>query len=290
MEKYGIVDIGSNTIVLIVYEIHDEKPVSLLYKSNPVHLIDTVNKDRIMSKEGIEKAHQALMEYASVLDQMDVKYRFADITEPCRIQNQKELVDALKDTSFEIYPLTGQQEAEYDFTGTRYSCSDITDGIAFDVGGGSTELISFHDSKAEDAVSFHLGCVRLAHLPLDTKACEDEINRMREAYASLDVKCSHLIGIGGTMRAVTMLTDHLHHTGNALPVSSLKEVYENLINHDDKTEEAFHKIVDSARQPVFLPGLHMILEICRIYEAEKITFSVTGIREGFLKTRIENIQ
>lgn len=289
MEKYGIVDIGSNTIVLIVYEIQNGKPVSLLYRSNPVHLIDTVNKERIMSEEGIQKAQQAVKAYTSILDQMNVKYRFADITEPCRIQNQKELVEALQDTSFEIYPLTGQQEAEYDFAGTRYSCPNITEGIAFDVGGGSTELISFHDSKAVDAVSFHLGCVRLAHLPLDTDACEKEINSMRNQYASLDVNCSHLIGIGGTMRAVTMLTDHLYHIGNTLPVSSIKEVYEKLISKDEKTEEAFHKIVDTARQPVFLPGLHMILEICRIYEAEKITFSVTGIREGFLKKRIESL-
>lgn len=289
MNKYGIVDIGSNTIVLIVYEIQDGKPVSLLYRSNPVHLIDTVNEDRVMSRQGIEKAHQAVKEYASIADDMNVKYRFADITEPCRIKNQKELVDALKDTSFEIYPLTGEEEAEYDFTGTRYSCPDITDGIAFDVGGGSTELISFYDSKAEDAVSFPLGCVRLSHLPLDTDACEKEILSMREQYASLNVQCSHLIGIGGTMRAVTMLLDHLYHTGNTLTVSSLKEVYKNLLNNDEKTEEAFHQIVDPARQPVFLPGLHMILEICRIYRAENITFSVTGIREGFLKKRVESL-
>lgn len=289
MNKYGIVDIGSNTIVLIVYEIQDGKPVSLLYRSNPVHLIDTVNEERIMSKEGIEKAHQAVKEYAAILDDMNVKYRFADITEPCRIQNQKELVDALKDTSFVIYPLTGNQEAEYDFTGTRYSCPDITSGIAFDVGGGSTELISFHDNKVQDAVSFPLGCVRLSHLPLDTDACEKQILSMRKQYASLNVSCSHLIGIGGTMRAVTILIDHLYHSENIISVPSLKEVYNNLLNKDENTEEAFHEIVDSARQPVFLPGLHMILEICRIYEAENITFSITGIREGFLKKRIESL-
>ena len=45
--------------------------------------------------------------------------------------------------------------------------------------------------------------------------------------------------------------------------------------------------VDPSRQPVFLPGLHMILEIARIYRAKRILISKTGIREGFLQIRLK---
>lgn len=41
MERYGIIDVGSNTMVLIVYEMEDGRPVPVDYLSTPVHLVDS---------------------------------------------------------------------------------------------------------------------------------------------------------------------------------------------------------------------------------------------------------
>ena len=60
-----------------------------------------------------------------------------------------------------------------------------------------------------------------------------------------------------------------------------------LVGSQSSFEEAMKANVDPSRQPVFLPGLHMILEIARIYHAKRILISKTGIREGFLKIRLE---
>ena len=51
--------------------------------------------------------------------------------------------------------------------------------------------------------------------------------------------------------------------------------------------KAMKKVVDKARIPVFLPGVHMILEIARIFEAETIVVFPTGIREGFLMSVLQ---
>ncbi|MGM9941640.1 MAG: hypothetical protein ACI32N_06580 [Bulleidia sp.] len=288
MERYGIADIGSNTMVLLVYQMKDGKPEGIYHKSTPAHLIDDVSQDRVMSQAGIDKAVHVLEKYAKKLDEMGVTYRFGCITEPCRIVNQVSLVQALETTGFEIYPLSGQQEAALDYRGTLFSCPQIAEGIAFDVGGGSTELISFTDHQVIDAMSFPLGCVRLAHLPLDNTDCEAGILKARKDYPSLDITCDTLIGIGGSLRYAGLLLDELYHTGNCFPVSLLQETYEKLVDRDPVCTMAMEKVVDQARIPVFLPGVHMILEIARIYQSESILISPTGIREGFLMHMLES--
>ena len=287
MTQYAIADIGSNTIVLLVYEMVEHYPTAILHISTPAHLIDYVNVDRIMSKEGILKATEVLQSYADKLDEMQVQYRFADITEPCRIQNQEELVQALQTTGWDIYPLSGNEEALYDFLGTKYSYPNLTNGSAFDVGGGSTELISFKNGQPIDAMSFPLGCVRLRHLPIDTPECEREILSARKEYPSINITCEELIGIGGTMRAAGKVYQVLFHEELTIKVIKLQEIFDKLCMHDSAYEEVMKANVDPSRQPVFLPGLHMILEIARIYHAKLILISKTGIREGFLQIRLE---
>ena len=240
-----------------------------------------------MSREGINKATEVLQSYADKLDEMQVQYRFADITEPCRIQNKEELVQSLQNTGWEIYPLSGNEEALYDFLGTKYSYPNLIDGIAFDVGGGSTELISFKNGQPIDAMSFPLGCVRLRHLPIDTPECEKEILSARKEYPSLNITCEELIGIGGTMRAAGKVYQALFHEELTIEVIKLQEIFDKLCIHDSAYEEVMKANVDPSRQLVFLPGLHMILEIARIYHAKRILISKTGIREGFLQIRLE---
>lgn len=288
MTRYGIADIGSNTVVLLVYEVNGKDMRQLKYISTPVHLISYVSS-RTMSREGIEKAAAVLKEYASILDEMQVEMRFADVTEPCRISNREELIGALAESGFEIYPLSGEQEALCDYEGAMLFYPDVRDGIAFDVGGGSTELIAFKDGKATDAMSFPLGCVRLARLPLDTERCKEEIMKAREEYPGLNVSVKTVIGIGGTARAAGLVCESAYGDRHRIRVSDLTEAFELIRDGDPYMNTIVQRVVDPSRIPVFLPGIHMILEICRCFGAETVLISDTGIREGFLMERIRNL-
>lgn len=283
MTQYAIADIGSNTMVLVIYEIHDGRPFQVFHESTPAHLIENVDEKGQMSMAGIRKAYQVLVKYKEICDARQIQYRWADITEPCRIINREELVQALSSCSFEIHPLSGYQEAACDYLGSKNSWPDQKDGIAFDVGGGSTELISFKNGQIQEAMSFHLGCVRLAHLPLDTEECAKELKKAQEAYPSLQTISKELIGIGGTIRATGLVCDALYQTKTVISAVQLKELYQKLIDGDAIALQAMHEHVKTSRQPVFLPGVHMILEICRVFQAEKILVSDSGIREGFLQ-------
>lgn len=289
MNRYGIADVGSNTVVLIAYEVDGRVLKQLKYISTPVHLIDYV-KDGIMSSEGIRKAADVLKEYAAILDEMGISYRFADITEPCRIKNREELISALAESGFVIHPLTGNEEALFDFEGAKFSYPDVHEGIAFDVGGGSTELISFKEDQAVEAMSFHLGCVRLAHLPLDTEECRKEILKARSEYPSLNTKARTIIGIGGTARAVGLVCEKAYGDRHCVKVSDLRDAFEKIRDNDESMCAIMRSTVEPSRIPVFLPGIHMILEICSVFETEEIRISDTGIREGFLMECIKSLE
>lgn len=286
MTHYGIADIGSNTMVLIVYHFENGVPVQDKYISTPVHLIGYVDENRHMSAEGIKAAQRVLVYYDTICDSLGCDYKWADITEPCRITNVDELTAAMKETGFEIFPLTGEEEAYCDFMGTRLSYPEITDGAAFDVGGGSTELIVFENSLPLAAASFHLGCVRLAKLPLDNPDCREQILATQDQYPPLKTTSETMIGIGGTARAACQVADALYHTGNTVPSALLKEVFIRVRDGEEEAVNAVKTLVNASRQPVFLPGLHMILEILSVYEAKTVLYSPNGIREGFLLTRI----
>lgn len=281
MERFGIVDIGSNTIVLLVYEIRDGKPVTVRHISEPAHLIDHV-REGIMDQEGIRKAQTVLQEYSQVMDEMEVRYRFADITEPCRIENQDELVNALQGYGIEIHPLSGYEEAYYDWCGMRLSWPDQDKGIAFDVGGGSTEIIYFNNDMCIEALSFPLGCVRLFHLPLDTEECRKALIKAQTDFPALRRTCKEIVGIGGTMRAAGLVLKELYGTDLIVSVAQLKEMFARVRDEDPSAVAAVKNNVKKSRQPLFLPGVHMILEIAGIYQAETILISKTNIREGFL--------
>ncbi len=281
MERFGIVDIGSNTIVLLVYEIRDGKPVTVRHISEPAHLIDHV-REGIMDQEGIRKAQTVLQEYSQVMDEMEVRYRFADITEPCRIENQDELVNALQGYGIEIHPLSGYEEAYYDWCGMRLSWPDQDKGIAFDVGGGSTEIIYFNNDMCVEALSFPLGCVRLFHQPLDTEECRKALIKAQTDFPALRRTCKEIVGIGGTMRAAGLVLKELYGTDLIVSVAQLKEMFARVRDEDPSAVAAVKNNVKKSRQPLFLPGVHMILEIAGIYQAETILISKTNIREGFL--------
>ena len=280
-ELYAVADIGSNTVVLIVYELIGGVPAVKEYLSDAAHLIDTV-KDGRMSAEGIEKAYTVLSGYARHLDELDIQYRYADITEPGRISNRDELVSALRRTGFTVVPLSGSEEAVLDYEGARLAYPDIETGAAFDVGGGSSELITFRDGRITTALSVPLGCVRLSRYSLDDTICKDTLQAAMKQYPALSQECDTLIGIGGTMRAVGLVSEKLYGSADRIAVQQLQDLFTRLRAEEQEAVRAMEETVSPSRIPVFLPGIHMILAIAEAFRAEEIVISPTGIREGFL--------
>lgn len=279
MSKIAIIDIGSNTVVLHIYE-KEKETVSLRQSfSSPVGLVRYIHDGR-MQEEGIRATVRVLQSYQAEIRQRHIDKVYAFITEPVRhIDNQEELLSAFRQSGLPVTPLSGQEEAIYDYFGSRIDCGDIRSGIAFDVGGGSTELIAFQEGEILEAVSFPLGCVRLQALPMVDETVDPPIQRMLREYPRLtSVSSATLIGIGGTCRAAGKLLNQ----PRLIDTRELFRWRDRLRQKDPDALSCMQKAIAPSRQPVFLPGLNMICAIVKAYDAKAVRISSGGVREGYL--------
>lgn len=282
MQKVGLVDIGSNTIVLLIYKITEDTFEIIHHESEPVHLV-SYSKDGHMDNMGIEKACEVLKQYRKILDSYSIQDGYGFITEPWRrIDNDQEMIQAFTDCGFEIHALTGEEEATYDFLGSRIDTNDIASGIAFDVGGGSSEFIRFENQVVCEAQSIPYGCVRLKQLPLNKETVDKPLQQMVIDYPKLSTTCKEIIGIGGTVRAAGKVCEAIFGTSSTMSIKNLEDIYTKLENNDPSTTEIMHEVVSKGRWEVFLPGLNMVLGIAHLYHAETIRISSGCVREGFL--------
>ena len=282
---YGVIDIGSNTIVLIIYDSADPVHVKDYY-SEPVHLV-SYNIGGRMQEEGIQKAKDVLEQYRVILLAQKVSKIFAFITEPWRrLSNAQEFLSQLNECGIRIDPLSGREEAEYDFYGSRIDCSDVLTGNAVDIGGGSTELISFIDGRIHEAYSLPAGCVRLSTMPVTPEVPQQFLNdAFKAAPALLDTPSSLLIGIGGTCRACGLLAMELWPD---MPItrSTVHTMLENLLKEDEETVSAMKRVITPGRWSVLAPGLNMLAQVMDAYGAETLRISEGCVREGYLLKHI----
>ncbi len=288
MQK-GVIDIGSNTIVLNIYELKDNIPTVTFHESSATHLVGYI-ENKVMKEEGIIKASEVLKHYVSILKEKNITNYKAFITEPARnITNNEEMLNAFSSCDLEVIALTGEEEAEYDYLGSKLiDSSSIHTGNAFDIGGGSTELVSFRDDVILEAVSIPVGCVRLSKEPIKASLTDNYMHDTFSKYPKLqEVSSEIIIGIGGTARATLNLYKHVYQSdSNIIEVEKLIPIYTALMNQDEKMISHMKASVDKGRQPVYLSGLNMLMSIVKAYKVKQIFISKGCVREGFLTKRL----
>lgn len=288
MQK-GVIDIGSNTIVLNIYELKENIPIVTFHESNATHLVGYI-ENKVMKEEGIFKACEVLKHYVSILKEKNIESYKAFITEPARnITNKEEMLNAFSSCDLEVIALTGEEEAEYDYLGSKLiDSSSIHTGNAFDIGGGSTELVSFKDNVILEAISIPVGCVRLSKEPVVASLTDNYMQEAFNQYPKLqEVSSETIIGIGGTARATLKLYKHVYQSdSNNIEVEKLIPIYTALMNQDEDMINKMKASVDKGRQPVYLSGLNMLMSIVKAYKVKHIFISSGCVREGFLTKQL----
>lgn len=284
MQK-GVIDIGSNTIVLNIYECDKSIPKVVFHKSSATHLVGYI-ENKVMGKDGIEKACLVLKEYVSILQEKNIHEYKAFITEPARnIENKEEMLNAFRNCGLEVIALTGKEEAEYDYLGSKcIDTAEIKSGNAFDIGGGSTEFISFKEDEVLEAISIPVGCVRLSKEPVLPSITDKYMSDTFSQYPKLqEIHSDTIIGIGGTARATLKLYQHVYKTSsNIIEIEKLIPIYEGLMKQDEDMVNQMKASVDKGRQPVYLSGLNMLMSIVKAYNVKRVFISAGCVREGFL--------
>lgn len=147
---------------MVIYTAEDTAFHGLFSKKYTLGLAGYI-QDGVMSQEGIHKLCGVLLECRTMLEQFDVERYFAFATASLRnIQNTREAVDQVfLVTGFSIDVISGQAEAYLDYYGVMVD-APLENGLLFDIGGGSTELVTIAHDGPGVIESLPIGSLTLA--------------------------------------------------------------------------------------------------------------------------------
>ncbi len=296
--KSAIIDLGSNTIRLCVYDHNENEVKNLFTKKEMAGLINYVENEKL-SDNGIERACEILNQFITLLDNFGVEHQNVHIFATASLRNivnTKEVIKAIKkSTTYGVELLSGEEEATLDFIGTT-KCLDMESGVIVDIGGGSTEVVIFENKAIKYATSIPIGSlnmyVKYVKKIIPKNEERDNIRQTVIDHISTlnihDLTFHTICGIGGTIRGISKLNNSIYHLPNNninIETSHIKELLLSVKNsHRETLRPILRNIPD--RIHTIIPGMIIIDTIADYFNSQNILLSKYGIREGYLYERI----
>jgi len=286
----AVVDIGSNSVRLVVYEGLTRSPTELFNEKALCGLGREVQTTHLLAADAVQHALATLKRFRALCQTMGVKKVYAIATAACRdAKNGRAFIKLAERTiGADIDVLTGAQEAELTALGV-ISGVHRADGLVGDLGGGSLELVDVRGTRARHGVTRPLGGLALADISGNSlKKAEKFVKKKLGSLAVLKA-CEDRVfyAVGGTWRSLARL--HMWQTGYPLHVMhgyaiAADEALEfaRLVHRVDVETLSNIEVVNNARRPL-LPYAALVLEyILRIGKPRQVVFSALGVREGLL--------
>ncbi len=288
--RFAIVDLGSNSIRLVIFEGLLRNPRTIFNEKAVVGLGRGLVATGRLNDESIHRAITILRRYKAVAEGMGTEIFQILATAAVRdALNGEEFVDALMAAipGVSIEVLTGEEEARLSAEGLILGFTSA-DGVLADLGGGSLELVSLDHGRIGQAASLPLGTIRL------NERAEDDVGRARAIVeGELDklpwlrqAEGRDLFLVGGTFRALARM--HMAQTRYPLNI-----VHHYAVRREEARDLA--GVVMSAprrslermqaaptKRLADLPFAAVILRrLLRATGAARVIFSANGLREGW---------
>ena len=217
------IDIGTNTITLLVAKINQSKILPLYEKEFITSLGEGLSLNKSIKKDAIDRCLKNLITCKNIIKKYNVEDEFCVATSALRqAKNKTKIIKKINDIN--IYPkiISGAEEANLIGTVVKNEFPLLCkNALIIDIGGGSTELIYFKNYKIEYKRSFEIGSVTLYEKffsdPINQSHVDSCINYINDKFydISINEKIDFLIGVGGT-------------------ITSLSAIYNNIFPYDKK--------------------------------------------------------
>ncbi len=286
----AVIDIGSNSVRLVVYEGLTRSPTELFNEKALCGLGREVQSTGLLAADSVAHALYTLKRFRALCQTMGVKKTLAIATAACRdAKNGRAFIrQAERTIKADIDVLSGSREAELTALGV-ISGVHRADGIIGDLGGGSLELVDVHGTRVRHGLTRPLGGLALADISAKslTKAEKFVKKTLNRLPILKDCEDRTFYAVGGTWRSLARL--HMWQTGYplhvmhgyAIPADEALE-FAKLVHCVDVDTLSNIEVVNNARRPL-LPYAALVLEyILRIGKPSQIVFSALGVREGLL--------
>ncbi|MBO0750467.1 MAG: exopolyphosphatase [Bradyrhizobiaceae bacterium] len=286
----AVMDIGSNSVRLVVYEGLARTQTPIFNEKVMAGLGREVLTTGLLAAEAVDKALAALTRFRALCDAMGVGKAWAIATAACRdAHNGPDFIERAEATcGVPVAVLSGKREAELSALGI-ISGFHKPDGIVGDLGGGSLELTDVRGHRLKSGITLSLGGLALQDLAGKSLAKAEKIVRgtLGEAAILKTGRGRDFYAVGGAWRAIARL--HMSQTGYPLHVMhgytlAAPEALEfaRLVQRGDPETLSKIETVNTARRPLLAYAALVLEHIVRIGKPRQVVVSALGVREGLL--------
>jgi len=286
----GIVDVGSNSVRLVVYEGLNRAPRPVFNEKSLCALGTGVATTGRLNAAGVEKALAALRRFRILAEILGVCRTQVLATAAARdASNGAEfLAAAAKAVGAPVVLISGEREAELSALGVISGFIN-PEGIVGDLGGGSLELTEVKGHWAGKGLSLPLGGLTLMDASGRSPKAAAKIVREALTHSPLAERLAGrtVYAVGGTWRALARLhmsqrnypLDVTH--GYTIPASEAAD-FAGLVERANADTLFSIGAISTARRPLLAYGALVLDEIIKRARPREVVFSATGMREGLL--------
>jgi len=301
MRRLAGIDIGTLTCRLLIAEFSPQTSLKALRSERRIlRLGEGVDQTKRLSSAAMDRVIACLREWRDLIDSHQVDAATAVATSAVRdAVNRDEFLRRVKqETGFDVEVITGDEEARRTLLGIRSGLpAGVTDMIALDIGGGSTEFILDRPSQVPIVRSIDIGVVRLCERVLkhDPPTVE-EIEQAREwvrretqaaAVGMKGYQSATFVGTAGTITALAAMAQKLSAYEPArihnyrLALATVQELEQTLLSRK-KADRIGLPGLEKNREEVIAAGAIIIRTIMETFEMSSVLVSDLGLREGVL--------
>ena len=298
LDPIGVVDIGSNSVRLVIYEGAVRSPTPLFNEKEQCGLGRQIASTGTLGAASVAHAMTTLHRFRAIARELQVKTMLAFATAAVRDATDGPLFlkRAEEALGIPIQLLSGEREAQLASLGIAMGFG-LVKGVAGDLGGGSLELVEIDGLDRRNEITLPLGGLRLIDVTGDKldKAVEIADQQLDKVGWARQAAGKPFFAVGGTWRALAKL--HMAHEGYplrvlqgyTLPTREAIKFCEMLKKKKLSSIEGI-KAVDQDRREVLPYGALVLERLLKRLEPSQLVFSVFGIREGVLFEMLPEIE
>ena len=293
--RCGVVDLGSNSVRLVVYEGLTRNPMPIFNEKAVLRLGRGLETTGRLNEEGVAQTLTVMHRYHAVARAMGAQPFEVLATAAVRdADNGPAFVAALRERmpDVPIHILSGAEEAAYSADGMLCGIP-WADGVLADIGGGSLEVVRLTDGRRAASQTLRLGVIRLADRSGGDPARARTIAEqdLQEVPWIGDATGRDLYLVGGAWRALARIqmtrTDYplqmLHHY--TIGREEARDLAGLILG---ATRKALERLEGAPRRRIDdLPFAAVVLRrLLRATGARRVVFSASGLREGWFLRRM----
>ncbi len=290
LNRVGVIDVGSNSVRLVVFDGAARSPAYFYNEKIMCALGAGLSETGHLNPEGRKRALSAIRRFAALAEGMDILPLTAVATAAVREASDGAdfREEVMRETGIKLWIIDGKEEARLSAQGVLLGWPGSY-GLVCDIGGSSMELADLAEGRVGRRVTSALGPLKLREIKGGRKAIKAYV---RETMEQLHAEMGHETGmrlflVGGSWRAIA----RVDMARRDYPLTVLHE-YRMSSRQISKTAEYIRKSdlqelrgrcnISDSRMSLVPYATIVLKELVRVFKPKDVAVSSYGIREGML--------